>query len=81
MKPYKHVSVVKVDLDRKSFNKQGMHMKNSGKDKIALKITNAVTKIFLRQEEIISLCWKNENDNEGSVSDSFTEDDILQENS
>jgi hypothetical protein len=28
MKPYKHVSVVKVDLDRKSFNKQRMHMKN-----------------------------------------------------
>jgi hypothetical protein len=62
MKPYKHVRVVKVDLGRKSFNKQGMHMKNSGKDKIALKITNAVTKIFLRQEEIITLCWKNKNE-------------------
>jgi hypothetical protein len=54
-------------------------MNNSGKDKIALKIANVVTKIFLKQEEIISLHWKNEN--KGSVSDSSTEDNILQEDS
>jgi hypothetical protein len=28
MKPHKHVFVVKVDLDKKSYTKQGMHMKN-----------------------------------------------------
>jgi hypothetical protein len=53
-------------------------MNNSGKDRIALKIVNVVTKIFLKQEEIISLRWKNEN--KGSVIDSSTED-ILQEDS
>jgi len=60
MKPHKHVIVVRVDLDRKSFTRQGMHMNNSGKDKISFKIANVVTKIFLKQEEIISLHWKNE---------------------
>jgi hypothetical protein len=45
MKPYKHVIVVKVDLDRKFFTRQGVRMINSGKDKIALKIANVVTKI------------------------------------
>jgi hypothetical protein len=54
-------------------------MNNSGKDKIALKIANVVTKIFLKQEEIISLRWKNEY--EDSVSDSSNEDNILQEDS
>jgi hypothetical protein len=79
MKPHKHVLVVRAELDRKSFTRQGMHMNNSGKDKIALKIANVVTKIFLKQEEIISLRWKNEY--EDSVSDSSNEDNTLQEDS
>jgi len=55
-------------------------MNNLYKGKIALKIVNVVTKIFLKQEEIISLCWKNEY--EVSVSDSSNEDNIiLQEDS
>jgi len=81
MKPYKHVIVVKVDLDRKFFNRQSMHMNNLGKDKIALKIANVVTKIFLKQEEIISLCSR-KNEYEVRVSDSSNEDNaILQEDS
>ena len=28
MKPHKHVIVVRVDLDRKSFTRQGMNMNN-----------------------------------------------------
>jgi len=79
MKPHKHVLVVRAELDRKSFTRQGMHMNNSGKDKIALKIANVVTKIFLKQEEIISLHWKNEY--EDSVSDSSNEGNTLQEDS
>jgi hypothetical protein len=55
-------------------------MNNLGKDKIALKIANVVTKILLKQEEIISLCWKNEY--KVSVSDSSNKDNaILQEDS
>jgi hypothetical protein len=37
-------------------------MNNLGKEKIALKIANMVTKIFLKQEEVISFYWKNEHE-------------------
>jgi hypothetical protein len=75
MKPYKHVIVVKVDLDRKFFTRQGLHMNSLGKEKVALKIVNVVTKIFMKKEETISLYWKNEY--EVSVSDSSNEDNII----
>jgi len=75
MKPYKHFTVIKVDLDRKLFTKQGLHMNNLGKEKIAFKIASVVTEIFHKQEETISLHWKN--DNENSVSDSSNEGNII----
>jgi hypothetical protein len=50
-------------------------MNNLGKEKIAFKIANVFTEIFCRQEEIISLNWKNEC--EVSVSDSSNEDIII----
>jgi hypothetical protein len=31
MKPYKHTTVVKVDLDRNFFTRQGLHMNSLGK--------------------------------------------------
>jgi hypothetical protein len=34
VKPFKHVTVVKVDLKRKFFTKQGLHMNNVCKEKI-----------------------------------------------
>ena len=40
LKPYKHVIVVKVDPDKKFFTRQGLHMNNLGKERIALKICN-----------------------------------------
>jgi len=75
MKPYKHVTVVKVDLDRKFFTRQGLHMNNLGKEKIAFKMASVVTEIFRRQEEIISLYWKNVC--EVSVSDSSNKDNVI----
>ena len=75
MKPCEHVTVVKVDLNRKSYTRQGLHMNNFGREKIAFKIDSVVTEIFCRQEEIISLYWKNEC--EVSVSDSSIEDNII----
>jgi hypothetical protein len=48
MKPYKHVIVVKVNLDRKFFTRQGLHKNNLGKERIALKIANVVTEIFMK---------------------------------
>jgi hypothetical protein len=79
MKPYKHVTVVKVNIDRKFFTRQDLHMNNLGKERIALKIASVVTKIFMKQaDDPISLYWKNEHD--VSVSDSSNEDNtILQE--
>jgi hypothetical protein len=50
-------------------------MHNLGKEKIAFKTASVVTEIFRRQEEIISLYWKNEC--EVSVSDSSNEDSII----
>jgi len=81
MEPYKHVLVVKVNLDRKFFTRQGLHMNNLGKESIALKIANVVTNIFMKQaDDPISLYWKNEHD--VSVSDSSNEDNTtLQEDS
>jgi len=54
-------------------------MNNLGKAKIAFKIARMATEIFRKQEELISLYWKNVY--EVSVSDSSNEDNIiLQEN-
>jgi lysophospholipase L1-like esterase len=75
MKPYKHVTVVKVDPDRKFFTRQGLHMNNLGTEKIAFKIASVVTKIFRKQEEINGLYWKNEC--EVNVSDGPNEDNII----
>ena len=59
MKPNKHVMMVKVELDRKFFTRHGLHMNNLGKERIALKIANAITTILQKQtEDPISLCWK-----------------------
>ena len=56
MKPYKHIMVVKAELDRKFFTRHGMHMNNLGRERIALKTANAVTIILQKQmEDPISL--------------------------
>jgi hypothetical protein len=47
--------VVEVDLDRKFCARHGLHMNYLGKEKIVLMTANVITKIFLKQEEIISL--------------------------
>jgi len=75
MKPYKHVTVVKVDLDRKFFTRQGVHMNILRKEKIAFKIASVVMEIFWKKEEIISLYWKNEY--KVNASDSSNEDNII----
>jgi hypothetical protein len=63
VKLFKHVIVVKVDLDGKFFTRQGLHMNDLGKETIALKIANVVNKIFMKQDDNpVSLYWKNEHD-------------------
>jgi hypothetical protein len=74
MKPYKHVTVVRIDVDRKFFTRQGMHMNNLGKERIALETANTAANILLKQEKVISLQWKSVQEN--SMSDGPTEDNI-----
>jgi hypothetical protein len=76
MKPSKHVMVVKVDLKSKFFTKQGLHVNNVDKEKIALKIANVVTTSLKKEtEESISLHWKTEYDDD--VSYASSEDNII----
>jgi hypothetical protein len=58
MKPYKHVLIVKGDTDRKFYTRHGLHM-NSGKEKIASKVSTTVKNIFQKQNVKISSFWKN----------------------
>ena len=55
MKPYKHVSIVTVDIDRRFFTPHGLHMNNLGKEKISAIVKN----VFQKQKVKISLSWKN----------------------
>jgi hypothetical protein len=65
MKPLKHVTLVKVDLKRKCFTEQRLHMNCVGKEKIALKIADVVTTPVQKQrEEPISLHYETEYDGE-----------------
>ena len=59
MEPFKHVTAVRLDLNMKLFTRQGSHMNNLGKERIAVKIANAFTTVFQKQtEEPISQYWK-----------------------
>ena len=50
-KPYNRVMVVMVYLERKFFTTRVVHMINLGKEKIALKTANAVTKFSLNKKK------------------------------
>jgi hypothetical protein len=63
VKTFKHVKVVKVDVEREFYTKHGQHMKNIGKEKVAQKTAQAVTTIL--QEQII-LYWKTDQEDKGS---------------
>jgi hypothetical protein len=72
--------VVETDFDGKCSARHGLHMNHLGKEKRALKTANIITKLFLKQEEIISLYWKTQC--EVSVRDSSDKHNIiLQEDS
>jgi len=46
MEHFRHVTVLNVDLSRKFFTGQGLHMNNLGKERIAIEIGNAVTTVL-----------------------------------
>jgi hypothetical protein len=59
----KHVTVARIDLDRKFFTRQGMHMNNLGKERIALEMAETATNILWKPEKVISLQWKGMKEN------------------
>ena len=59
MKLYNHVLMVSADTDRKFFTRPGLHLNNSGKEKIASKVSMIVKIIFQKQNVTVGLCWKN----------------------
>jgi hypothetical protein len=67
MKPFKHVKVAKVGTEREFHTKQGQHMKNTGKEKVALKIAQPVT-ITLQEQIREPKCfyWKSNQEDKGS---------------
>jgi hypothetical protein len=67
MRPFKHVKVVQVDLEREFYTKHGQHMTKVGKEKVALKIAQATANILHEQtSEPISLYWKTDKVNKGN---------------
>ena len=52
--PFRHVTVLNVDLSRKFFTRQGLHMNNLGEERIAIKIAN-VTTVLQKNENGISV--------------------------
>jgi hypothetical protein len=65
---------MRVDPDRKFFTQHGLHMKSSGKERLASEIANSAAIILLKHEVVISLGWKNYQ--EDSVNDGSNEDSI-----
>jgi hypothetical protein len=65
---------MRVDLDRKFFTQHGLHMNSSGKERLASEIANSAAIILLKHEVVISLGWKN--DQEDGVNDGSNGDDI-----
>jgi hypothetical protein len=60
MKPYQHVTVMRIDPDRKFFTQHGQHMNNPGKERLATELANTTAKILKNHEAVISLGWKND---------------------
>jgi hypothetical protein len=48
--PFKHVKVIKICLEREFYTKHGQYMKNMGKEKVAVKIAQALTTILQEQK-------------------------------
>jgi hypothetical protein len=54
MKPFKYVTIAKVNLNRECFTRHGLHMNNLGKDRIALMIANSITTVLKKTNRRIN---------------------------
>ena len=55
MEPFRHVTILNVELSRRFFIRQGLHMNNLGEERNAIKIANAVTTVLQKNENGISV--------------------------
>lgn len=55
MEPFRHVTVLNVDLSRKFFTRQRLHINNFGEERIAIKIANVFTTALQKNENGISV--------------------------
>jgi len=61
MEPFRHVTVLNVELSKKFFTGQGLFMNNLGKKRVAIKITNAVTTVLKKNGISVSdITYKND---------------------
>jgi hypothetical protein len=60
MKPYQHVTVMRIEPDRKFFTQHGLHMNNPGKERLATELANTAANILIKHKAVLSLGWKNE---------------------
>jgi hypothetical protein len=65
---------MRIDPDRKFFTQHGLHMNNSGEERLASEIANLAAIMLLKHEVVISLGWKN--DQKYGVNDGSNEDSI-----
>jgi hypothetical protein len=49
MESFRHVTVLNVELNRKFFTRQGLHMNNLGEERIVIKIANVVTTVLQKK--------------------------------
>jgi hypothetical protein len=55
VKPDKHATVIKVDLERQCYTRHGQHLNHEGKDQVASCLAKEITSIFGSQEKLISV--------------------------
>jgi hypothetical protein len=57
---YRHTSVIHTDLPREDFTSHGLHLRNSGKDKLVTLLTGRIEMHLQKTkvETLISLAWK-----------------------
>lgn len=60
MKPFEHVNVVNLVMERECYTKHGQHMNKRGKRKVASQLAMLITTILQEQRTVpICLHWKN----------------------
>jgi hypothetical protein len=69
-KSLRNVELEEMNFNRKFFTKNGLHLNNAGKERLAKVISSQINKIIncsSNQNPVISLLWKEESINESII--------------